>query len=112
MPNDDMTSSKGAGQPAQSIAPSYEGWTNSATYLVNLYQTQSPEICNKVCHLARGGDLNTHTLQSVARIDRTARSDERFGYIQGTIYLDDFAAGDINWSELVENWLSELRNQG
>jgi hypothetical protein len=94
--------------PAAQVESTYEGWTNSATYLVNLYQSQATDLYEKVASLFKSNTLTDRTLQALAKVDRTARNDEKYGYHGGVLYLDPWALGSVNWAELVDNWKNEL----
>lgn len=90
------------------VADDYEGWTNSATYLVNLYTTQSPVLHARVVALFKAGRLTAAQLQKLVPVVRNQASQEGGGYALGRLHLDDWALGSISWSEMAENWLAEL----
>lgn len=90
------------------LPPGYEGWTNSATYLVNLYTAQEPLLHARVVALFKSGKLTADQLKRVAPVVTNRSGSDACGYFDGKLRLDEWAEGAIDWGELTENWKSEL----
>lgn len=86
----------------------YEGWTNSATYLVNMYMAQTPLLYDRVVALFKSGTLTAAQLKRVAIIVTNQSASDACGYFDGRLRLDDWAEGSINWEEMLDNWKVEL----
>lgn len=95
----------------------YEGWSNSATYLADLYISQSAKAVAKVRALIDDAGIiddrklaKLFTIKS-AREEDTDRDDYLTGIDGDTIILDYWARGSINWKEIAHHANEDERRE-
>jgi hypothetical protein len=103
---------------AQSVpAERYEGWTNSATYLADLYIAQSPKAVAKVRALIDdAGVVDDRKLAKlftikVGREEDTEADDYATGFDGDVLVLDYWAKGSINWKEIAHHTNEDERRK-
>lgn len=87
-------------RPRTKEKPTYQGWTNSATFLAHLYISQESVLREKIETMP---SVTVKALKSLVRIKFAGSLEDKVGYQKGVIYLDTWAEGLINWEELVHN---------
>ncbi|MBK6616350.1 class I SAM-dependent methyltransferase [Ottowia sp.] len=103
--------------PAQAKDERYEGWTNSATYLADLYIAQSASAVTKVRALIDdAGIIDERKLSRLFTIrvarEQDAEADDYLSGIDGdTIILDYWARGQINWKEIAYHTNEDERRE-
>lgn len=84
--------------------PQYGEWSNSATYLTNLYVTQEETLRQKIEALRKAGTWTATHIRRAIGIAFAKSEDAKTGLIGNKIVLDSFAQGPIDWSELMQEW--------
>lgn len=98
---------------------SYQGWTNSATFLAQQYIIQEQGLYDGLCALIRdnpqtnGADFRDWLVSQKIRVVGNANPvvDEALGcgmVSATTIRLDSWAEGNINWDEIVCTQAKEM----
>jgi len=95
----------------------YEGWSNSATYLVDLYIAQCSRSMKKIRGLIDDAcviderQLSKLFTVSVMPVAQVHSEDYATGLIDDRIVLDYWAVGTVNWSEIALHIVSDERRE-
>lgn len=94
----------------------YNGYSNSATYLVDLYFSNDPEFMSKVYGLLKpsrsGRSIDHRDLSRLVQIRKATEADSNLddyecGLDGPVLLLDYWAEGKVNWPELAALYTSE-----
>ncbi len=95
----------------------YEGWSNSATYLADLYIAQCSTTMAKIraliddaCVIDERKLAKLFTV-SVMPAEEVDSDDYATGLIDGRIVLDYWAKGTVNWAEIARHIVSDERRE-
>lgn len=97
----------------------YQGWTNSATYLANLYLSNEREPYEKITEAIKAGaDFDAAAFSKlvtdncglivVCNVNDRETELRGCGIVGNKLRLDPWAEGEINWGEIGTEWAANL----
>jgi len=96
------------------MSSTYEGWTNSATYLAMLYINQEAVLYKRITAMITQSALTAQYVASMISrvvVQNNDDDDSVSGMVGNVLYLNSWAEGDVNWQEIADTFNSEFNIQ-